>query len=682
MLNDRLRVLTHQFLKGCDLLKCSCQYCKSCNSFLWYNRKPEDLVLLAQTLTSENEYRKYLCGGISEHILNPNILEKAKIITRMCVLDNSDRVLSKIIEAISSRDIFPCLLQSNDKDIGYCNASISDLEVLPFIKAIFNNGIGLEPHIGIYSNLVRFFTDKYKKPTFSSIRSLFLLLCFDNFLVRHRISEDLLRIVSYINSLPSTGIQYFSLMFISCPCMIKHTLIILHANMTYLTLHGSVNSSEVSDCVAFIEKIHHVSLKTAISLPIRYFHNDVLSKKIIAFMNIKGLAKDEFFKMVPILTMLDKKKLLDAEFRCSQFNERTILLNLLTNNHVSNHLVVCRNNIIEDTILSLNMLDPIQFKMKLEVTFQGESAFDAGGVSREFFYLLIGKLFSLDYSMFRLVGDNVFWFSDKCFESINQFATVGTIIALAIYNFVVLPIRFPLVMYKILRNHDIDLYDLAEVEPAIYKSLKFLLEMRSNGEDVSTLLLYFTHTRERFDVIEEICLVPNGDTIPVGNDNLDEYISEYTMYLLITSTKEQITYFKKGFEKVLSSEFLNKLLPDELDLIISGEELLIWSPLQANAKYEGYTPESQQVFWFWEVLNNLSTEKKKQFLRFCTGSDRVPIGGLESLNITIQSTSDSEKLPVSHTCFNVLTLPTYQSKSILEKNLLLAIEHSEGFGLL
>lgn len=67
---------------------------------------------------------------------------------------------------------------------------------------------------------------------------------------------------------------------------------------------------------------------------------------------------------------------------------------------------------------------------------------------------------------------------------------------------------------------------------------------------------------------------------------------------------------------------------------------------------------------------------------FLTGSDRIPIYGMSSLRIVIQSTTNGEQyLPVAHTCYNLLDLPKYSSKEILSARLVQAIDHYEGFSL-
>lgn len=67
---------------------------------------------------------------------------------------------------------------------------------------------------------------------------------------------------------------------------------------------------------------------------------------------------------------------------------------------------------------------------------------------------------------------------------------------------------------------------------------------------------------------------------------------------------------------------------------------------------------------------------------FLTGSDRIPIHGMESLHIVIQSTTAEEHyLPVAHTCYNLLDMPCYQTKDIVRCRLTQAVEQYEGFSL-
>lgn len=106
--------------------------------------------------------------------------------------------------------------------------------------------------------------------------------------------------------------------------------------------------------------------------------------------------------------------------------------------------------------------------------------------------------------------------------------------------------------------------------------------------------------------------------------------------------------------------------------------------LEHSTEYEGgYTEETQIVQDFWSIVHAMPHESKRKLLEFTTGSARVPVGGLKCLRLLItRHGPDSDRLPTSHTCFNVLLLPEYSSKSKLEERLLKAINYSKGFGML
>lgn len=84
----------------------------------------------------------------------------------------------------------------------------------------------------------------------------------------------------------------------------------------------------------------------------------------------------------------------------------------------------------------------------------------------------------------------------------------------------------------------------------------------------------------------------------------------------------------------------------------------------------------------WEIVHALNEEEQRSFLKFVTGSDRAPIGGLGNLRCVIQrGGEDTDRLPTSHTCFNLLRLPAYGSKAKMAGRLKLAIMNAEGFYL-
>ena len=122
---------------------------------------------------------------------------------------------------------------------------------------------------------------------------------------------------------------------------------------------------------------------------------------------------------------------------------------------------------------------------------------------------------------------------------------------------------------------------------------------------------------------------------------------------------------------------------EELELLICGSPVLDFEALERAAQYDdGFSRQHPTIALLWEVIHELPLELQKKFLFFATGSDRVPIKGLGNLNFVIsRNGADQERLPSAHTCFQHLLLPEYTTKERLRKQLLKAMQETEGFQL-
>ncbi|KAK1345737.1 hypothetical protein QTO34_008201 [Cnephaeus nilssonii] len=182
-------------------------------------------------------------------------------------------------------------------------------------------------------------------------------------------------------------------------------------------------------------------------------------------------------------------------------------------------LHVRRNNLVGDALRELSIHSDIDLKKPLKVIFDGEEAVDAGGVTKEFFLLLLKELLNPIYGMFTYYQDsNLLWFSDTCFVEHNWFHLIGITCGLAIYNSTVVDLHFPLALYKKLLNVNPGLEDLKELSPTEGRSLQELLDYP--GEDIEeTFCLNFTICRESYGVIEQKKLIPEGDKVTVCKDN-------------------------------------------------------------------------------------------------------------------------------------------------------------------
>lgn len=233
------------------------------------------------------------------------------------------------------------------------------------------------------------------------------------------------------------------------------------------------------------------------------------------------------------------------------------ILNSLFGNHsadISQFVTfeVTRNNLVHDTIREIMQHRPQDLKKPLKVKFQNEEAEDAGGVRKEFFMLLIKEMLDPKYGMFIEFADSrCIWFSEHSFEEAEMYCLVGVICGLAIYNFTIVNIPFPLALYKKLLKEDIDLSDLEELSPVVARSMNCLLEYEgSDFED--TFCLTFEVSHEVFGEVKSCVLKPGGENIPVTLDNRKEYVDLYVDYVFNKSIEQHFFHFYNGFMKVMA----------------------------------------------------------------------------------------------------------------------------------
>ncbi|KAI8797509.1 E3 ubiquitin-protein ligase HERC4 isoform X1 [Biomphalaria glabrata] len=346
-------------------------------------------------------------------------------------------------------------------------------------------------------------------------------------------------------------------------------------------------------------------------------------------------------------------------------------------------LKVSRNTIVQDTLNELHSKHSADLKKPLKVIFLGEEAVDEGGVRKEFFMLLLREVLDPKYGMFKLHEEsNLQWFNPSTFEDPNMFHMIGILCGLAIYNFTIINLQFPLALYKKLLKKPVTVDDVKELDPGVGKGLQDLLDY--DGDDFEAVFnLSFEIMQEQFGEIKSVELCTDGKNKLVNQTNKHEYINLYVDYLLNKSVEVQFKAFSEGFHSVCGGNVLDLFHPQELQAMVVGNEDYDFTEFEKNTDYKNdYHKYHPTIKMFWEVFHEMSLEDKKKFLLFLTGSDRIPVFGMKNVKMTIQPAGGGEKfLPVAHTCFNLLDLPRYTVKSTLREKLLLAIQQTEGFGL-
>lgn len=435
-------------------------------------------------------------------------------------------------------------------------------------------------------------------------------------------------------------------------------------------------------------------------LPFEEFYNEPLSDTIEMdkdYANyrteISNGKKFAFLKYPFILTAATKSLGLYYENRIRMYSERRVsLLHAVVGAAPPMpylRLKVRRTHIIDDALVELEMVAMervLDFKKQLVVEFEGEQGLDEGGVSKEFFQLIVEEIFNPDYGMFTQQCDNgTVWFNPLSFETEAQFTLIGIVLGLAIYNNVILPVNFPMVVYRKLMGKKGSFEDLSDWNPILYSGLKDMLEYHDDDlEEVYYQTFRICH-RDVFGNVIFHDLKEDADNIFVTQGNKKEFVDLYADYLLNKSVESQFKAFRRGFVMVTDESPLAALFrPEEVETLVCGSKNFDFNELEKSTEYDaGYTSESQTIKDFWSIVHALPPADQRRLLQFATGSDRVPVGGLSHLRLVIaRNGPDCERLPTAHTCFNVLLLPEYSSRDKLQDRLLKAISYSKGFGML
>ncbi|XP_045905675.1 ubiquitin-protein ligase E3A [Micropterus dolomieu] len=432
-------------------------------------------------------------------------------------------------------------------------------------------------------------------------------------------------------------------------------------------------------------------------IPFEDFINESVNEvvemdKDFTFFKVNAETKFSFQSCPFILNVITKNQGLYYDNRIRMYSERrlTALYSMVQGQPPNPYLKlkVRRDHIIDDALVRLEMIsmeNPSDLRKQLFVEFEGEQGVDEGGVSKEFFQLVLEEIFNPDIGMFTYDDDTkLFWFNSSSLENEAQYTLVGLVLGLAIYNNCILDVHFPMVVYRKLMGKKGTFLDLSDSHAVLYQSLKELLEYTGNVEEDMMLTFQISHT-DLFGNPVLYDLKEQGDQIPVTKENRQEFVDLYADYILNKSVERQFKAFKKGFLIVTNESPLKYLFrPEEVEMLICGSRKLDFEALEKTTEYDGgYSKDSQIIKDFWETIHSFGEEQKRLFLQFTTGTDRAPVGGLGKLKMIIaKNGSDTDRLPTSHTCFNALLLPEYSSKEKLKERLLKAITYAKGFGML
>jgi len=354
-----------------------------------------------------------------------------------------------------------------------------------------------------------------------------------------------------------------------------------------------------------------------------------------------------------------------------------------------------RDSLWEDSFSQLADLPGKEWRRPFNLHFEGELGHDAGGLTREWFSIILRQALSEEFGMFKFSAtDNITYQLDEASTTpLPKYTFLGRCLGKAVLEGHAIGVHLTVPTLKMICGAPVVWTDLQFKDYQMYLSFQQLLQM--NPDVVQHLAIDFSlpPPKPGMDFIE---LKPGGAEVGLTGDNLEEYIELVTKYKLLNSVAAQLGALLGGVYDVVPEQFLAVFDFSELELFLGGcPEIDVddWRSNTVETGKELALPGNAE--WFWEIVAGWSHEQRAKFLQFVTGTSQVPLGGFSKLAGHLGEikkfelkwvTYDAEtsRYPRGHTCFNRLDIPAFPNREemqlCVEAVLNIDVEHLR-FGL-
>lgn len=226
------------------------------------------------------------------------------------------------------------------------------------------------------------------------------------------------------------------------------------------------------------------------------------------------------------------------------------------------------------------------------------------------------------------------------------------------------------------------------IDPSLVRSMDALDEL---GEDELVKLEIATNVMPGNDEYT----LPSGIEGIVSKENLPMYREEVVSVSLLHGVFSQMYVFAEALGSVVGKDTMKVWSnPHEVTEFIAGSDTCgsVWSVESLSEAFHaqhGYTWASPQIQHLIEIVSELTDVDRGKFVKFVTGSNRLPVGGFKALNppLTVVKATRDEGYPDSYlpsvmTCANFIKLPEYSTKLVMKNQLMRAIQEGQGSFLL
>jgi E3 ubiquitin-protein ligase NEDD4-like len=341
-----------------------------------------------------------------------------------------------------------------------------------------------------------------------------------------------------------------------------------------------------------------------------------------------------------------------------------------------------RESMFEGTQKYFQPLTKADLVAKPKISFENEPGIDSGGLSKDWF-LQVSKLAThKSRRLFKICDEGLFAVdlsSSQLPNFAQQYKFLGKFIAKAIFDRQTLDLPFCDVVYKRLLQLPTGMDDLQQMDSQYHKSLVWMLENEIENVIDETFSVEMEGAGKQSVVVD---LKENGRDFPVTDVNKQEYVDLVVQWRTQFGAQAQMDALVQGFTTLIPLSAIKVFDMAELKMLVNGKPTIDVEELRSCTVFQGgYDEHAQVVLWLWQALREFTTDLRGLFLKFMTGTNKIPLDGFEPpLNLT-KSDLDPQALPRTHTCFNQLVLPEYTSYETLVEKVTFAITNAEGFEL-
>ncbi|EGR33734.1 uba and wwe domain protein 1, partial [Ichthyophthirius multifiliis] len=321
-------------------------------------------------------------------------------------------------------------------------------------------------------------------------------------------------------------------------------------------------------------------------------------------------------------------------------------------------ILVDSSNILQS---SLDCFEIINFHKEVKIIFQNDKVQDAGGLLREWIYIIQKQLFGkTNEKPFILADteDTTYKINPKINPNDDKiFKLFGKVLAKSIMEKIPLECQLDQITIKQILNKRITIYDLYSHDQNLYRSFLYL---KNNTLSENQYIGEFVYEQQE--------LIQNGKNIQITEQNKNFYMEKVLKYISQKRIKPFIQAIKQSFYEVIPQNIIEVFENNEFMMIVYGLPFISLKDWKENTIYKnGYNVNHPLIISFWKILSKINQFQLAKFLHFCTGSQKIGIDGFKNLesnrgNISkfcIEQVKFDMKNPYlkAHTCFNRLELP-------------------------